>query len=65
MALRTLITQTVRNQWLIRWLETITMFDFVIQHIQGLENILADALSRIYDGIKEEELTRKDYLQEE
>ena len=41
------------------------MFDFDIQHIQGSENILADALFRIYDGIKEEELTREDYLQEE
>ena len=41
------------------------MFDFDIQHIQGSENILADALSRIYDGVKEEELTREDYLQEE
>ena len=65
MALRTLMTQTVRNQPRIRWLETITMFDFDIQHIQGSENILADALSRIYDGIKEEDLTREDYLQEE
>ena len=41
------------------------MFDFDIQHIQGSENILADALSRIYDGLKEEEMTREDYLQEE
>ena len=41
------------------------MFDFDIQHIQGSENILADALSRIYDAIKEEYLTREDYLQEE
>ena len=41
------------------------MFDYDIQHIQGTENILADALSRIYDGVKEEELTREDYLQEE
>ena len=65
MALRTLITQTFRNQRRIRWLETITMFDFDIQHIQSSENILADALSRIYDGVKEEELTRDDYLQEE
>ena len=41
------------------------MFYFDIQHIQGPENILADALSRIYDVVKEEELTRDDYLQEE
>ena len=41
------------------------MFDFVIQHIQGPENILLDTLSRIYDGVEEEELTREDYVQEE
>ena len=37
MAYCTLMTQTVRNQQRIRWLETITMFDFDIQHIQGSE----------------------------
>ena len=41
------------------------MFDFDIQHIQGPENILADTLSLIYDGVMEEELSREDYLQEE
>ena len=41
------------------------MFDFDIQHIQSSENILADTLSRTYDGVKEEDLTREDYLQEE
>ena len=41
------------------------MFNFDIQHIQGSENILPDALSRIYNGVKEEDLTREDYLQEE
>ena len=65
MVLRTLMTQTIRNQRRIRWLETITMFEFDIQHILDSENILADALSRIYDGVKEEDLTREDYLQEE
>ena len=64
MALHMLMTQTDRNQQRIWWLKTITMFDFDIQHIQGPENILADALSRIYDGVKEEELSREDYLQE-
>ena len=41
------------------------MYDFDIQHILGSENILADAPSRIYNRVKEEELTREDYLQEE
>ena len=65
MALRTLMTQTVRNQRQIRLLETIAMFDFDIQHIHASENILVDALSRIYDGVKEADLTREHYLQEE
>ena len=32
---------------------------------KALENILSDALSRRYDGVKEEDLTREDYLHEE
>ena len=56
MALRTLITQTVRNQLGIRWREDMTMFDYNIQHIQGEENILADALSRIYDRMDADEI---------
>ncbi|KAJ3482856.1 hypothetical protein NLI96_g6704 [Meripilus lineatus] len=31
-----------------RWFETIAEFDFDIKHVPGIENILADALSRIY-----------------
>ena len=65
MALCTLMTQIVRNQRRIRWLEDMTMFDFDIQHIQGEENILADALSRIYDGMDADEIVDQDYLKEE
>ena len=61
MVLHTLMTQTVRNQQQIRWLETITIFDFDIQQIQDPENILADTPSWIYNEVKEEELTREDY----
>ena len=60
MALRTLMTQTVRNQRRIRWREDMTMFDFNIQHIQGEESILADALSRIYDGMDADEIVEQD-----
>ena len=41
------------------------MFDFDLQHIQGEENILADALSRIYDGMDADEIVEQDYLKEE
>ena len=65
MALRTLMTKKVRNQQRIRCLEDMTMFDFDIQHIQGEENILADALSRIYNGMDTNEIMDQDYLKEE
>ena len=42
-----------------------TMFDFDIQYIQGEENILADALSRIYDGMDTDEILDQDYLKQE
>ena len=41
------------------------MFDFDIQHINGEENILADALSHIYDGMDADEIIEHDYLKEE
>src|SRR6266550_3598368 len=65
MALRTLMGRTVKNQRQMRWLETIKKFDFDIVHINGSDNILADALSRVYEGISEEELTEDNYLNEE
>src|SRR6266576_559544 len=65
MALKTLMSRTVKNQRQIRWLERITMFDFEIIHIDGRENMLADALSRIFEGVEERELTENDYLQED
>ncbi len=31
-----------------RWLESIAEFDFVVQYVPGVDNVLADVLSRIY-----------------
>ena len=41
------------------------IFDFDIQHINGIENILSDTLSRIYDGMDADEIVEHDYLKEE
>src|SRR5436853_1839919 len=65
MALQTIMSRTVQKQWQIRWLETIWMFHFDNIHIEGKENILADALSRIYEGVSGEGLTESDYVHEE
>src|SRR5258706_14529022 len=56
MALQTIMTRTVPKQRQIRWLDTIRMFDFNIVHISGEENILADTLSRIYEGNEDDTL---------
>jgi hypothetical protein len=36
-----------RNEWLLRWISVIQRFSFKIYHINGMENILPDKLSRI------------------
>ncbi|KAJ8473319.1 hypothetical protein ONZ51_g7961 [Trametes cubensis] len=33
-----------------RWIEKISEFDFTIEYVPGVENVLADALSRIYSA---------------
>jgi transposase InsO family protein len=33
------------------WLDTILKYDFIVEYIPGPENVLADALSRQYDGL--------------
>ena len=65
MALQTIMCRTVAKQRQIRWLETIKMFSFDIIHINGKENILADALSRIYEGIEDNCLSENDFIQED
>src|SRR5258705_7711302 len=62
MALRTLLNRKLTNQRQIRWVETINMFDFEIEHIAGTDNVLADTLSRIYEDVPEEEVEKTDFV---
>ncbi|CEL60395.1 Transposon Ty3-I Gag-Pol polyprotein OS=Saccharomyces cerevisiae (strain ATCC 204508 / S288c) GN=TY3B-I PE=3 SV=2 [Rhizoctonia solani AG-1 IB] len=52
-ALEFLLTQKTLNARQIRWLETIGQFDCTIRYIEGTQNILADALSRMYSEDKQ------------
>lgn len=49
-ALEHLTTQKNLNQRQMRWLDFMSRFDFKIVYIEGTENILADALSRMYSS---------------
>jgi hypothetical protein len=65
MALQTLMKRITPNERQIRWLEKIKVFDFDIEHIDGKENILADALSRIYEDNRLDAITEQDYVGED
>jgi hypothetical protein len=65
MALQTLMKRITPNERQIRWLEKIKVFDFDIEHIDGKENILADALSRIYEDNHLDSITEQDYVGED
>lgn len=43
------------NQLLNRWIVIIFSFDFEIQYIRGIKNVLPDALSRLFDKYDEGE----------
>ncbi|QRW21232.1 Transposon Ty3-I Gag-Pol polyprotein [Rhizoctonia solani] len=51
-ALEFLLTQKELNARQVRWLETINEFNCTIRYIKGSQNVLADALSRIYSEDK-------------
>ena len=41
------------------------MFHFTIEHIEGKDNILADLLSRVYEGLDNDDVKHEDYLDED
>ena len=55
------MTNTQQSQKLRRWQQEMSQYDFDIQHIQGAENYLADALSRMYKN-PDHILSQKDFI---
>lgn len=50
-ALSYLHTQKHSNSMMIKWLDTILDYDFKVVYIKGIDNILPDALSRLYPPV--------------
>ncbi|KAG1168619.1 hypothetical protein G6F70_009027 [Rhizopus microsporus] len=48
-ALTYLHTQKIANAMLINWFDTLLQYDFKIVHLPGIDNILPDTLSRLYE----------------
>ena len=59
------MTRQLTNERQIRWLEAIKMFHFTIEHIEGKDNILADLISPVYEGINTDDVKHEDYLDED
>ncbi len=51
-ALTFLLTQRHVSPMMYRWIELVCSFDFVVKHVPGKENVIADALSRQYEKWK-------------
>ncbi|KAF8694387.1 hypothetical protein RHS03_08195, partial [Rhizoctonia solani] len=52
-ALEHLVTQKKLSGRQVRWLDTLSRFHYKIKYIEGTENVLADALSRMYGNDNE------------
>jgi len=57
--LRTFMTTKELNARQARWAEELSSYDFVIEHIKGKENVVADALSRRPDYEEAKEVDRR------
>jgi transposase InsO family protein len=63
--LRTFMTTKELNARQARWAEELSSYDFVIEHIKGKENVVADALSRRPDYKEENIIDRTNKIFEE
>jgi transposase InsO family protein len=57
--LRTFMTTKELNARQARWAEELSSYDFVIEHVKGKENVVADALSRRPDYEEAKEVDRR------
>ncbi|GAN11418.1 conserved hypothetical protein [Mucor ambiguus] len=53
-ALTYMFTSTNLNSTLQNYLEILSEYDFTISHVKGIDNVLSDALSRLYPPIEED-----------
>ena len=66
MALQTLMRQMTPNERQIRRLEAIKVFNFDIEHIEGKDDILADAVSRVYEmPTDDDDISEQDYVEQD
>jgi reverse transcriptase-like protein/integrase-like protein len=63
--LKTFTTTKVLNARQARWVEELSSYDFVIEHVKGKENVVADSLSRRPDYRDENPEERKESLLKE
>jgi len=64
LALTYLFTSSTLNSTLQGYLEILGEYNFSVAHIKGMENILADRLSRLYPAITEDEELVDEYEQQ-
>lgn len=59
-ALTYMFTSTNLNSTLQNYLEILSEYDFTISHVKGIDNVLSDALSRLYPPIEEDQILEEE-----
>jgi hypothetical protein len=59
-ALTYMFTSTNLNSTLQNYLEILSEYNFTISHVKGMDNVLSDALSRLYPPIEEDQILEEE-----